>query len=194
MSKRTLRILGMDPSLRNWGLAFGTLYLDDYTITMDHLITVHPDPSELSKSVRKSTKDIERTTSLFNNLLPHLSDVDIVIAETPIGGRDAKAAFGYSVCVTLIGVLNSIGLENQIIEVSPYDVKQVVRDEASKDEMIFWATTQHPEADWKYRTVKGKKVLIKKEAEHVSDAIAAIYAASNKPQFLKLLSKLENQL
>lgn len=182
----------MDPSLNNWGLAFATLYLDDLTIEVDKLVTVHPDPSKLSKSERKSTKDIERTTSLFNNLLPHLKNVDIVIAETPIGGRDAKAAFGYSVCVTLIGVLNSIGLENEVIEVSPFDVKQVVKKEATKDEMISWATKQHPEADWKYRIVKGNKVLVKKEAEHVSDAIAAIYAAASKPKLINLIKHLES--
>lgn len=190
---RTLRILGMDPSLNNWGLAFATLYLDDLTIEVGKLVTVHPEPSKLNKSERKSTKDIERTTSLFNNLLPYLKDVDIVIAETPIGGRDTKAAFGYSVCVTLIGVLNSIGLENEVIEVSPFDVKQVVKKEATKDEMISWATKQHPEADWKYRIVKGNKVLIKKEAEHVSDAIAAIYAAASKPQLINLINHLENK-
>lgn len=184
-----LKIVGMDPSLRNWGLAIGELSLPDLELKITKVLTIHPDKFEKTKGGRKSTSDIFTAQSLFNNLVDHVVDADIVIAETPIGGRDAKAAFGYAVCVTLVGMLN-LCLKNKVLEVSPFDVKNVVKKNATKLEMIDWAVAQHFEVPWKYRTVKGANKLVLKDAEHVADAIASIYASASKPDFKNLIKQL----
>jgi hypothetical protein len=71
-----------------------------------------------------------------------------------------------------------------MIEVTPAEVKLAgfgIRT-ATKQEMIAWATDKHPEANWKMRMLKGKKVLTS-DNEHMADATAAIYAGMKTEQF-----------
>ena len=175
--------------MNNWGVAIAYLDLDTFKLRVKELIVIHPDKSlSKSKKHRKSTKDIAVVNSLFNQVLDVIEDADIVIAETPIGGRDANSALAYAMCISVISIINDF-IENPVIEVSPFAVKDIVNKNASKEDIISWAFAQHREADWKFRKVNQQSVLVKKHAEHCSDAIAALYAGSYTDQFNTTLEK-----
>lgn len=173
--------------MRNWGLAVCYLDPTDYTITVDELHVIHSN-KDSKKARLKSSRDIMTVEELLEGIIPLVEDADVIVAETPIGGRDSAAALSYSICISIIATLNVA--YTKVFEVTPGEVKLNVCKDASKAEMIQWATNMHPEAPWKYKTQKGRKSIVSGFAEHVSDAIGALYAAANKPQFFKLIQTL----
>ncbi len=78
----------------------------------------------------------------------------------------------YGMC---IGLLASIQVP--LIQVTPAEVKLAACKSkvATKQQMINWATTNYPGANWCKRKLKGVEVLTDKN-EHLADALGAIYA------------------
>lgn len=187
MQNKPLKIVAMDPSMRNWGLAVFLMDPDDYAITVEELYVIRSNKDK-KKAAKKSTRDIMTVEELLNGIIPIVEDADVIVAEIPIGGRDSAAALSYSICISIIATLNVAYTE--VFPVTPHEVKMNVHKEATKAEMIEWATRMHPEAPWVYRTQKGKQYIVASFAEHVSDAIGALYAAASKPQFFKNIAKL----
>ena len=58
---------------------------------------------------------------------------------------------------------------------------------ATKEEMINWAASQYPKANWLYQKRNGVKCLVNKN-EHLADAVAAIHAGIQSETFKQLLS------
>lgn len=188
--KHKLKIVAMDPSMSNWGLAIGYYNLKDGSLEIPYLEVVKPDKFKDLK-IRKNSKHIRVVEQLVEGIIPHLEDADIIMAEVPIGGQDANACVSYAMCVSIIATVNVAF--TKIIEVSPNDVKMIVEKNASKAQMIEWAVAQHPEANWKYKTIKGITSVVAGHAEHVADAIATMYAASYTPEFNKLINSFKGK-
>ena len=189
--KRNIKIVAMDPSMRNWGMATIILDLDTFEFYVKDLDVIHSN-KDPKKAKKKSSRDIMTVEELLDGIIPIVSDADVIIAETPIGGRDSSAALSYSICISIIAAINVSF--TKVFEVTPNEVKLNVVKNATKAQMIDWATRLHPEAPWKYRTVKGEQVIITGFAEHVSDAIGALYAASKKEAFFKLIKSIKETI
>lgn len=174
-----IKILSFDPSLRNWGIAaaiYNTASNQLY-IKIGKVITSKPDKSK----IRQNTKDLNTSINLFNELKDIYTQADLVIAEVPHGSQSSRAMVSYGVC---IGVLGSLITNNiPFIQVSALDVKRIVGHESvSKLEVIDWVKRRHPEIlPWLPATNK---------AEHICDAIVAIYAAIQTKQFKELIHEI----
>lgn len=183
MVRNTLKVLGIDPALRNFGFAIATIDIDeDRIISVDDLVLTKTE-DDAGKKVRRNSDDLRRARQL-EAALWRLSDpnkVDIAFAEVPVGSQSARAMASYGIC---IGVLAACRCS--MIEVTPTEVKlnAVGTKTATKNEMIDWAHRQFPDAPWLTRMQGGEKVL-KNENEHLADAIGAINAGLQTEQWLQ---------
>jgi Holliday junction resolvasome RuvABC endonuclease subunit len=174
-----IKIVGIDISLNNIGICKAVI--KDNRVKIDDLSLIQPPKadSQSKKQVRKNSDDLRRARWLQENLMLAIEDCQIIAVEMPFGSQSARAMASYGICV---GVLASV--KKPMIEVTPAEVKLAgfgIRT-ATKQEMIAWATDKHPEANWKMRMLKGKKVLTS-DNEHMADATAAIYAGMKTEQF-----------
>ncbi len=164
-----LRVVGLDPSLRNLGIAKGFYDTETKKLTIDFCITVSPKVPK--GSMRVGTRDILRVRHLLDALATHIKEADIVIAEIPIGSQSASAMKSYAVCIALMAVAQKI--MGKLVEVTPQQVKAIVGNpKASKADVIQWVQQHHPEAPLeRYRdSINAAK------AEHQADAVVAIHA------------------
>ncbi|AGY48138.1 hypothetical protein Presley_71 [Acinetobacter phage Presley] len=184
---KTIKLLGLDPSMSNWGIAKAT-YDDVDGLVIRHLDVIRPKP--IKEKMRKNAKDVNQAEQLIEGVLPYLDDVDIVIAEVPVGSQSSRAMVNYAMCVSIIAMVNQI-IERPVIQVSPSDVKKVVGNpQASKEQMVDWAIDQHPEANWPTYKKDKKLYLSYAKAEHMADAIAALYAGSLTDQFYDYINSI----
>jgi Holliday junction resolvasome RuvABC endonuclease subunit len=184
-------VLGMDPSLRNWGLAEGILDLE--TGILDHLVlTLVETEVDDTKQVRKNSKDLVASEILAKTAFEKATQAKIVFAEIPVGSQSAAAMKSYGVCIGIMGAMRVHGI--QIIEVDPKSVKKnfTGNPNATKEQMIQKALEWYPTANFPRERGKATGRVIAK-AEHVADAIATIHAGVQTPEFtnlMKLLSKV----
>jgi hypothetical protein len=178
----TLRIVGFDPSLRNWGVASGTLSCagGTQTITIDHLDVIQP-VLPTGKQVRQNSLDLDAAAQLTVGALRFARDAHAVFVEVPVGSQSARAMASYGVCVGILGALRALGIP--FFEVTPTEVKVYAtgKKTATKQDMIAWATTCHPHANWPTYSKNNQVLVSEAKAEHMADAVAAIHAgiASN---------------
>lgn len=173
-----IQVAGLDPSLQNLGMVKGVLNtspLFNNQLTLREIQLVQTKPDNKNKQARKSFQDLERARVLYQGLHRFISDVDAVFVEMPIGSQNAASMKSYGMCIMAIA---SIG--KPLFQISPEEVKKAaVGDKnATKNTMIQWATTKHPEVQW--FSHQGKIVA---KNEHVADATAAIYAGVLSDQF-----------
>lgn len=186
-----LTLLGMDPSLNNWGLAIGTYDVTTKQLDVYELRVTQPDIPE-GKQVRNNSKDLARAEqlALAAQKIHQTYRPQVTFVEVPIGSQSARAMASYGVCVGVLGTLRATG--HPFYEVTPSEVKKVAtgRTNATKREMIQWAYDQHPSAPWPFQTKKGVTTIIESKAEHMADAVAAIHAGIRLPQFQQLLAMM----
>lgn len=175
-------ITGMDPSLSNWGLAYGQLDLDSGSFDLTELHTIQPDVKK-NKQVRQNSIDLQRAELLAEPVFSMGERSKIIFAEVPVGSQSARAMASYGVCVGILGSLRAKGI--QIIEVTAFEVKEAMTGNrtASKEEMIKAAYDCYQDAPWPKRSGN----LIASKAEHMADAIGAIHAGVRTPVFKNLL-------
>ena len=180
-----IQVLGMDPSLRNWGLASGVLDLDTGRLDGLQLHTVQP-KEESSKQVRKNSKDIEIARLLASDVEPLVRSAKAIFVEVPVGSQSARAMASYGICVGILGTLQSQG--NQLIEVTPTEVKLALTGlkTATKDQMIAAAMNAYGGASWPL--FKGKPPS---KCEHLADAIGGLHAGVRTPVFQNLMQVLK---
>lgn len=172
---KTIKVLGIDPALRNFGFCVATVDVEnDCIVSIDNLYLSKTE-DERGKTVRRNSDDLRRAKEHVKTLKQLSEGVTVAFAEVPVGSQSARAMASYGVC---IGVLAScpIGL----FEVTPSEVKQrtVGVKTATKDEMIEWATERFPSAPWLRHNGR-----IKKDNEHLADATAAIVAGLQTKQW-----------
>jgi len=179
-------ILGMDPSLNNWGLARGWYDPVDGSLRIGTVEVVKPEFSRV-KQVRQNSKDIERAEALFLDALEAANPAKAVFVEVPVGSQSARAMASYGICVGVLGSLRAQGIP--IFEVTPTEVKMatVGKKTASKAEVIERAVSLYPTANWPMQTKNGVKVPVASKAEHMADAVGAIEAGIQLPQFKQLI-------
>lgn len=173
-----LRVLGMDPAFRAFGLCVADVALDTLEVTVRELHLVRT-RNEGGKQVRKSSDDLRRARELADVMTTYARRATIAISEVPSGAQSARAAWSLG-CA--LGVL--AGCPIPLIEVSPAEVKRasVGSDRATKRQMIEWAAELHPDAGWLTRKQRGETRLVDIN-EHLADAVAAIHAGVQTPQF-----------
>ena len=186
----SLRVVGFDPSLRNWGIACGTYNPVSGKLIISHLDVIQP-AIATGKAVRQNSKDLEAAWQLYQQAMKIGLQAQAVFVEVPVGSQSARAMASYGICV---GVLGSIRAANvPFFEVTPLEVKvaTVGKKTASKAEMIGWATSQFPSARWPYYEKKGESLISEAKAEHMADAIGAIVAGIGTPPFRQFLPFLQ---
>lgn len=181
MSK--VKVVGMDPSLNNWGYAFADLDLDTLTYEVTHMRLVNTEPDNKNRKViRKNCDDLARARILHSALQQTIDNV-IAFVEVPVGSQSARAMASYGIC---IGVLSACAIP--MIEVTPTEVKLAGHGKktSTKEEMIEWAIKAQPHAPW---LKHGGKITGKNE--HLADAVAAIQAGIETDEFKRLVAVLK---
>lgn len=174
-------VVGFDPSLRNWGIAFSHLDLETGFLDTPSLSLVQP-KDEAGKQVRKNSKDLHIAEQLANSALEFARKAKAVFVETPVGSQSARAMASYGICVGVLGAIRAEGIP--LVEVSPLEVKLALagNKNATKEDMIAAAIDLYPDADFPRHAGK-----ISGKAEHVADAIGAIHAGVLTPMFKNLM-------
>lgn len=185
-----LTVVGIDPSLRHWGIARGTYDTVTRELRIPAVSVVEP-VLPTGKQVRQNSKDLDSARQLFKASHLAVAGAHMVFVEVPVGSQSARGMASYAICVGVLGSLRA--LDVPLIEVSPTEVKVIAtgKKTASKDEMIAWATDKHPEANWPFYNQQGQQVLSAAKAEHMSDAIGAIYAGLATPTFQQMLHMMK---
>lgn len=187
-----VKLAGMDPSLRNLGIAKMTLDTDTMQLTVDDLILVTTKPADKAKkkAMRQNCIDLDAAKDLFEGMQEHLTDMTFAVAEVPVGSQSARAMASYGICV---GVLS--GCPIPLIAVSPTEVKKAGYGEpnATKEEQIEWAVAKYPHAPWLRYQQNGKgfkKGEISNANEHLADAVAAVHAGLKTPELMTAIKML----
>ncbi|QIW87275.1 holliday junction resolvase [Agrobacterium phage OLIVR1] len=140
-------VLGMDPSLTNWGLASVELNLTTGIPTTPFLQLI--EPKDLAgKNIRVNSNDLWRAEQLAQVVLPACQKAKVIFAEVPVGSQSARAMASYGICVGIMSVIRAVGI--QIIEVAAIDSKKALTGKAT-------ATKQ-----WEYRSSKLQPSIAKK--------------------------------
>ena len=181
-------VVGMDPSLRNWGIAKGVLIPSQkIQLRIDWLDVIQP-VLPTGKQVRQNSVDLESAKQLCEGAWKAAQGAHAIFVEVPVGSQSARAMASYGICVGVLGALRTSGVP--FFEVTPTEVKlaSAGKKTATKAEMIEWGVKQHPEAQWPTYLSNGTMKISEAKAEHMADAIAAIYAGIACNSFQQMLS------
>ena len=189
---RTLKVVGQDPSLNNWGLAIGTYELETGNILISRLGITNPALPK-GKQVRQNSRDLEAGYQLYQGAMAAAEGAHAVFVEVPVGSQSARAMASYGICVGVLGALRAKGIP--FFEVTPTEVKLAGagKKTASKTEMIQWAMSQHPDAGWPTYKEHGQVLVSEAKAEHMADAVAAIHAGIASNAFKQMLAMMAAQ-
>ena len=178
---KKIAVCGMDPSLRNWGIAEAILDLETGFLDTPVLTLIETkDPT--GKQVRQNSKDLSLAQQICDVTIPIARKAKAIFVEVPVGSQSARAMASYGVCVGILGSIKALGIP--IIEVTATEVKKTFTGDpvATKALMIQTAMLEYPSANFPHH---GGEIVAK--AEHVADAIAAIHAGVQTPAFLNIL-------
>lgn len=183
-----IRVLGIDPAMRNFGLARCFVDIDRMEIIDVETLDLIQTSDESGKKVRKNSDDLRRARLLVKGLERAALNCAVAVAEMPVGSQSARAMASYGLS---IGVLASCPIP--LIQVTPAEVKIAACDDktATKEEMIEWATGRFPHANWRRRKVKGEmKATL--DNEHLADAVGAVEAGLRTDQFAQAVALLKS--
>lgn len=177
-----MKVLGIDPSLRNFGYALMEIDSEGKIVSLDKLYLVQTASADDKKKVRKNSDDIRRCREQVEGLRKMTKQASMAFVEVPVGSKSARSMASYGACV---GILASCDIP--MIQLTPYEVKMasVGTKTATKKEMIDWATQKHPHKDWLRR---GGSLVTKNE--HLADAVACVYAGVLTDDFRSALAIL----
>lgn len=183
MSK-IIYIVGIDPALRNTGLALARYDIEHGEWAIEEVSLIQTE-NQSGKTVRQSSDDYRcaRETRMGINAFAKRGHASFACAEVPSGAQSARAAFSNGLCC---GVL--AGVDLPLIQVSPKEVKVATGNaSASKEQMIAWASGKWPNAGWKLRKLKGEFVMTN-DNEHMADACGAVAAGVVTSQFYQAMA------
>lgn len=185
-----IAVVGFDPSLRNWGVAKGILIPETMQVIIHHLDVIKPSITQ-GKKVKNNFKDLEAGEQLASGAWSHAEHAQAVFVEVPHGSQSARASVGYGVCIGVLGALKTSGVP--FYDVSEAEVKHATTGNrnAEKEDTIAWAMAKHPEAPWPMQTRLGITSVVAGRAEHMADAIGAIYAGIASKPFQQALLLLK---
>lgn len=190
--KQTLTILGIDPAMRNTGLALAEidLFTLEWRVTDLRLLKTESEPA--NKQVRKSSLDLEAARTLHRGVKNYIENTGASIAfgEVPTGSQSSRACLGAGIAIGLLA-----GLPIPLVPVNPAEVQMAALGYKGKDKdaIIDWATQRFPDAPWLRRTLRGKPTLIK-DNEHLADAVAALSAGIQTAEFQQTVAMMRAAL
>lgn len=180
---QTIKVLGMDPSFRNWGVVSAQFDITTRTLSefKTQLIQTHPDKS---KQVRQNSADIQSAKSLYQGVLQACRGAQAIFVEVPSGSRSARGMAGYGVCSALLGVLKAQFLP--IYEFTQQELKLMATGSlmGTKEQTIAWAMQHYPEVSLP---------TLATQRDHVADALAALHVGLTSEAFGQVLTVLEAQ-
>lgn len=167
-------------------MAVGHYNLETKNLTIEKLSLTCPVIST-GKQVRQNSLDMESALQLYQGAVATAQGAHAVFIEVPVGSQSARAMASYGICVGVLGALRAEDIP--FFEVTPTEVKLASAGSktATKEQMIKWATNKHPEANWPTYKEKGAVLVSEAKAEHMADAVAAIYAGIACKTFQQLL-------
>lgn len=169
----TVRVVGLDPSLNNFGYALGIFDTDTHILNIEDIGVLRTKPTETFK--KKNQSDLVQAESIACRLQLLLHGSDFIFAEVPVGSQSSRAQASYGICIGLLASLKVMS-KSILINVSPYDVKRILGNrEVTKYEMIEWSYSLYPQLPWPKRNNK----IVSSKAEHMADAIGALHAGIN---------------
>lgn len=185
MSK--IRIVGLDPSMANFGMSFMHLDLNTLELSLEELLLIETE-KKANKVVRQNSDDLRRCqeiTSLYHKAILGFG-ASFAFSEVPTGAQSARAMLANGI---VLGILASCPVP--LIQVQPTETKMatVGTKTASKEEMIEWAAETYPDAPWLRHKSKGRMVLTNKN-EHLADATAVVHAGLKTDQFQQVRALL----
>ena len=174
-------ILGLDPSLRNWGIA-----LAKYNTQTNKLIILEGRVLQFkpNKKQKQNIQDLSTAEYLYKELMPAFRYVDIISAELPHGSQSSRAMVSYALCIGVLGYLKHTN--PNVIPITPKQVKDLVGSPtASKEDVINWVKDKHPEIlTWLPQS--------NAKSEHICDAIVSIHVMLNTQQFKDYINEINN--
>lgn len=175
-----LNLVGLDPSLSNWGVSLATYNTQTQHLDIHSGFVIKTRPSKTKQS--KNKQDLERALQLYQGLFTVISKATVWTAELPTGSQSSRAMTSYGIC---LGVVASLKTHNpSLITFNPLDVKkQVGSFSASKDEVIAWVLANYP-------NVKTWLPKAKNQAEHICDSIVVLHLLINHPKFKEFVMKI----
>ncbi len=178
-------VSGHDPSLTHWGTAEGNLCLDTGILT-DVTVSMAVTAKGKNKQVRTNSDDLKRAEELARHVYDVGMRTEVSFVEFPVGSQSASAMKSYGAAIGIGGYMRTSGI--LVIEVQAKASKKALtgNPNASKADMIAAAMELYPDAGWKYHHGK-----LTNDNEHMADAIAAIYAGVNTPEFQDLMKLLQ---
>lgn len=186
---KCIKVVGLDPSLRNWGIAIGSYDLGTNKLTIQSVAVTNPVLPK-GKQVRQNSLDLESSYQLYKEAAIATANAHAVFVEVPVGSQSARAMASYGICVGVLGSLRANG--KPFFEVTPTEVKLAGfgTQTATKQQMIKWAMDKHPEANWPTYKQNGAVLVSEAKAEHQADAVGAIYAGLSCNSFQQMLPLL----
>lgn len=182
-----LRVVGFDPSLRNWGIAAGLYCTVSHTLTVKSLEVICAELPD-SKQVRVSSKDLESAYQLRCGVQKYLDHAQVVFVEMPSGSQSASGAKANGICYGVLGSIRANGHPFFELTAKAVKVAATGNANATKQQMIDWAVATHPEAPWPTHKKAGQVLITTGTAEHMADATAAIRAGVQSHEFKQFLN------
>lgn len=181
-----LKVISLDPSLNNTGIAVCRVLLPSLEILVDRLYLADTEKTK-GKQVRRNSDDLRRAEEIVEAIMKFGEGAAFAIAEVPTGSQSARGSMSNGICVGVLASLKVMGLP--LIQVQPTDTKlaSVGKKTASKDEIKDWAYAKYPDAGWLTRKLKGEIVPIA-DNEHLADAVAAAHAGILTAEFQQAIA------
>ncbi|MDP9155347.1 MAG: hypothetical protein M3O74_13965 [Pseudomonadota bacterium] len=192
-----LKIVGLDPSLTHTGIAIMEYDTDTGKLGTPELRLIVTE-NQKGKTVRQNSDDLRRAREVVTGIHASCNGALFAVSEVPMGAQSARAALAFGM---VIGILANLPVP--LIQVSPLEVKMaaVGHRQASKEEMILWASEKYPDANWlrharagRVKTGTGFKEWkagdLVNDNEHLADAVAVGEAGLLTDQFKQAVAML----
>lgn len=178
--------LGLDGSLKNFGIAVASYDKDNLgDIKIHDLILSKTEPSKV-KGIRRSDDDIARFrqhASLIKDAISRYG-VSVAYGEVPHGAKDSRAMYAFG---GVVGIYASLDIP--FVSVTALEVKHAATGakHADKEDVIESMYSQFPYATWltskrtnkmELKTLSGEN--LSPDNEHLADAAAAVLAGIKK--------------
>ena len=179
-------VLGLDPSLRHWGMAEAFLDLNTGILSTPLGSIIEPRDLE-GKNIRVNMNDQWLAEQLAIPVIAACRRARAIFVEVPVGSQSARAMVSYGICVGVLGAVRSLDIP--YFQVGATENKRVFtgNPNATKKQMISQLIEFYPEIILPEGKTKGS---VADKAEHIADATASIHSGVNTTEFRTVLEIL----
>lgn len=188
----TCKVIGLDGSLANFGIAVAEVNTDTWEILSVSSLELSKTAKSKDKKVKRSDDDYMRFKMHWQKILATRASTGatIIVGEIPSGAQDARAAFAFGGVTAMLAGLDAFFIHGvSTITVTPSEVKQAATGtkHADKEDVISAMYGCFPDANWivsskpngmNIKTPEGKYLTLANE--HLADAVGIIKAGLEK--------------